>query len=641
MSRLLEQANAYCSQIAQGMRYSRTLRSTADAGSTGNWPSDHGPMQRRLQTAQVVHTMAAQLRRPLDGLRRQLRANDLWFIGLAALVGLIAAGLMVLQAGIAHSLQSWLYALAPAQRLSTVDVMTTTQLLVLPLGGLLVGLVTLMARRRKRALVDAVEANALHGGSMSMRDNLIVAAQTLLSNGFGASVGLEAAYTQMGSGVGSQLGRVLRVRRADMRTLVGAGAAGAIAGAFGAPLAGAFYAFEIVIGAYTASALAPVAAAALAGAFMANALGAAPYALPAAVVYQLQPRDYAIYSALGLLCALIGIAVMRLVAGIERGVGRINLPVWGRPVIGGLLLIPLALYSPQVLSSGHGALHLDLTSTSTLQMLAILLVLKCLASGISLGFGFRGGLFFASLFMGSLVGGLFAASFNLLLGAAMVDTTSASLVGMAALAAAIVGAPMTMAMLILEGTHDFVLASAVMVAVLVANTVVRQVFGYSFSTWRLHLRGENIRSARDVGWVRNLSAGKMMRKDANHTAHDISVDEFRRRFPLGSTERVVLEDAAGHYAGVVPVAVLYADNVQLDAPVGNYAKHRDAALRADTDIVAIMKVFDGTQADELAVIDSDHQVLGVLSEGFVRKRYAEELEKRERELMGERVLWDE
>lgn len=89
-------------------------------------------------------------RRPLDGLRRQLRANDLWFIALAALVGLIAAGLMVLQAGIAHGLQSWLYALAPEQRLSTATSMTATRLLVLPLGGLLVGLVTLMARRRKR-----------------------------------------------------------------------------------------------------------------------------------------------------------------------------------------------------------------------------------------------------------------------------------------------------------------------------------------------------------------------------------------------------------------------------------------------------------------------------------------------------------
>ncbi|MET1023975.1 MAG: chloride channel protein, partial [Pseudoxanthomonas sp.] len=465
----------------------------------------------------VVEIARAQLHRPLDWMRRQFRANDLWFIGLATLVGLIAAGLTLLQGHLAHAVQSWLFDLAPDERLSAADHLSVSQLLVLPLGGLLVGLVTLAARRRKRPLVDAVEANALHGGRMSMRDNLIVSLQTLLSNGFGASVGLEAAYAQMGAGAGSQLGRILRVRRADMRTLVGAGAGGAIAAAFGAPLAGAFYAFEIVIGAYTPSALAPVAAAALGGAFLADALGAPPYLLPAASAYQLAPRDYAIYVALGLTCALIGIAVMRLVAGIERGIGKINLPVWGRPVVGGLLLIPLALYSPQILSSGHGALHLDIGGDNTLQLLATLLVLKCLASGISLGFGFRGGLFFASLFMGALVGTFFAIGLNQLVGEAWVDVTSAALVGMAGLAAAIVGAPMTMAMLILEGTHDFVLASAVMAAVLVANTVVRQAFGYSFSTWRLHLRGESIRSARDVGWVRHLSAGKMMRKDANHT----------------------------------------------------------------------------------------------------------------------------
>ncbi|WDS38102.1 MAG: chloride channel protein [Pseudoxanthomonas sp.] len=581
------------------------------------------------------------MHRPLDWLRRQFRASDLWFIGLATLVGLLAAGLTLLQGSLAHGLQRWLFGLAPDERLSTADGLSVTQLLVLPLGGLLVGLVTLAARRRKRPLVDAVEANALHGGRMSMRDNLIVSLQTLLSNGFGASVGLEAAYAQMGSGAGSQLGRILRVRRADMRTLVGAGAGGAIAAAFGAPLAGAFYAFEIVIGAYTPSALAPVAAAALGGAFLAEALGAPPYLLPAASTYQLEPRDYAIFIALGLTCALIGIAVMRLVAGIERVIGKINLPLWGRPVVGGLLLIPLALYSPQVLSSGHGALHLDIGGDKTLQLLATLLVLKCLASGISLGFGFRGGLFFASLFMGALVGAFFAIGLNQLVGESWVDVTSASLVGMAALAAAIVGAPMTMAMLILEGTHDFVLASAVMAAVLVANTVVRQAFGYSFSTWRLHLRGESIRSARDVGWVRNLSAGKMMRKDANHTPDAMTVAEFRRRFPLGSTQRVVLEDDAGHYAGLVPLAFIYGDRINEGAPVSEYAQNKDAALSADTDIVSVMHAFDTTQSDELAVVDADRRVLGVLSEGFVRKRYAEELEKRQRELMGERVVSDD
>lgn len=573
----------------------------------------------------------------LPALRRFFRRSEGGFIGLALLVGLIAGALTLLQAGLAHSLQSWLYGFDENERLSSLAHVGLDALWVLPVGGLLVGLIGRAARARQRQLLDAVEANALHGGRMSMRDNLVVSLQTLLSNGFGASVGLEAAYTQMGAGSGSQLGKLLRVRRADIRTLVGAGAAGAIAAAFGAPLAGAFYAFEIVIGAYTPSALAAVAVAALAGSFIAQAAGLTPYLLPAATVVSLHPRDYVLFAALGLICALIGVAVMRLVTTIEQGVNRSPLPPWSRPVLGGLLLIPLALVTPQTLSSGHGALHIDLTGHTPLLWLGTLLVLKCLASGISLGFGFRGGLFFASLFMGSLVGALYAGLINLGVGDALVDPTSAALAGMAALAAAVVGAPMTMAMLVLEGTHDFVLASAVMAAVLVASTVVRQVFGYSFSTWRLHLRGESVKSARDVGWIHHLSAGRMMRREPATIDAAASVAEFRHRFPLGSGTRVVLLDENARYAGIVTVASVYADGVKPEAVVADFAGNREVALRADADVVAVMQRFDQTQSDEMAVVDEHGQVLGVLSERFVRKRYAEELDKRQRELMGERV----
>ncbi|MDQ1092376.1 CIC family chloride channel protein [Xanthomonas sacchari] len=587
-------------------------------------------LRPRPGLADASHSLA-------DALRRRLRASDVWFIALALLVGVIAGLLTLLQGSLAHGAQAWLYGLEADERLSAMSELSVRQLLVLPLGGLLVGLLGMAARARKRQLIDAVEANALYGGRMSMRDNLIVSAQTLLSNGVGASVGLEAAYTQMGAGSGSHLGRILRLRRADIRTLVGAGAGAAIAAAFGAPLAGAFYAFEIVIGAYSPSALAPVAVASLGAVFVSQLAGVQPYLLPASAASALEARDYLLYALLGALCALLAVAVMRLIGAIEQVINRSPLPRWARPVAGGLLLIPLALITPQVLSSGHGALHLDLTSPTSLRWLGILLLLKCLGSAISLGFGFRGGLFFASLFMGSLVGGLFAGVLNLGSGMALVDGTAASLAGMAAMAAAVVGAPMTMAMLVLEGTHDFVLASAVMVAVLVANTIVRQIFGYSFSTWRLHLRGETIKSARDVGWVKHLSAGQMMRKDVHPLAATTSVAEFRRRFPLGSGTRVVLEDESGHYAGVVPLAAAYADGVDANAAIVDYAGNRDVALPADTDVVTAMRQFDLTQSDELAVVDEQGKVLGVLSESFVRKRYAEELDKRQRELMGERV----
>lgn len=576
----------------------------------------------------------------LQALRLRMRGSDLWFIALALAVGLVAGGLTVFQSRLAHLLQDAVYPLHDGERLSSITSLSVTALLVLPLGGLLVGLLSLAATRLKRPLLDAVEANALHGGRMSMRDNLIVLLQTVLSNGFGASVGLEASYTQMGSGAGSQLGRVMRLRRGDVRILVGAGAAGAISAAFGAPLAGAFYAFEIIIGTYTPAALAPVALAALAGAFVADQAGMPAYLLPAASTVEVGAADFALYGLLGCICAMVGIAIMRLIAAIETGVKRSPLPLWGRPVIGGLLLIPLALVSPQVLSSGHGAVHLNLTTTLPLLWLGGLLALKCLASGISLGFGFRGGLFFASLFIGTLVGTLFAGLLAQAAGVPVLDPTSAALAGMAALAAAVVGAPMTMAMLVLEGTHDFLLASVVMCAVLVSSTLVRQWFGYSFSTWRLHLRGETIRSARDVGWIHHLTAGRMMRTGIATVVADTTVEAFRQRFPLGSASRVVVVDDEGRYAGIVQVPRLYADGVKPADQVAVYAENADTALSAGSDIVTVMEHFDRTQSDELAVTDADGHVLGVVTEGFVRKRYAEELDRRQRELMGERIHED-
>ena len=120
------------------------------------------------------------------------------------------------------------------------------------LGGLLLGMAFLLLLRWRPAReIDPIEANALHGGRMSFRGSVIVALQTIWSSGVGASVGLEAGYTQLASGLAASLGCGFHLRRADQRIMVGCGAAAAIAGAFGAPLAGAFYAFEQVIGGYT------------------------------------------------------------------------------------------------------------------------------------------------------------------------------------------------------------------------------------------------------------------------------------------------------------------------------------------------------------------------------------------------------
>ncbi|WP_293497692.1 chloride channel protein [Phenylobacterium sp.] len=200
-------------------------------------------------------------RRPLAWLRGRLRSSEIWFIALAVVVGAAAGLLSVFQSLIAHGLQAQLFGFSIDDRLSALPKVRPIALLWLPAGGLLLGAVSwLMGNWRSRQLIDVVEANALYGGQLSFRDSLLVCVQTLISNGFGASVGLEAAYAQAGGAAASGLGQRLKLRRQDLRTLVGAGAGAAIGAAFGAPLTGAFYAFEIVIGSYAPSMIAPVAA---------------------------------------------------------------------------------------------------------------------------------------------------------------------------------------------------------------------------------------------------------------------------------------------------------------------------------------------------------------------------------------------
>ncbi len=128
---------------------------------------------------------------------------------------------------------------------------------------------------------------------------------------------------------------------------------------------------------------------------------------------------------------------------------------------------------------------------------------------------------------------------------------------MSALAVAVIGGPMTMTFLALEVTGDFPIAGLVLVAVIASSLTVRKTFGYSFATWRFHLRGESIRSALDVGWIRSLTVGRTMRSDVRTVRADMPVKGFRREFPLGSTQRVVIVGTDGLYAGMAYVQELH------------------------------------------------------------------------------------
>src|SRR5262249_14106802 len=322
------------------------------------------------------------------------------------------------------------------------------------LGGLIFGLaLTALARWRPTREVDPIEANALHGGRMSLVGSASVAAQTVWSSGVGASVGLEAGYTQLASGIASWIGRSFRLRRRDLRVLVGCGAAGGVSGAVGGPPGRGCFWFEVGIGRYSIASLAPVGLAALVGYLVANLFDPMSLGIGTLYVSQVTGRDLVIASAVGLAAAVAGIALMRGVAVCESLLNRVALPSFLRPALRGLVVGSLALITPQILSSGHGAIHLAAVLDGPLRDIAALLFLKALASVVSLGTGFRGGLFFASLLMGALGGLLFADALSAMWPVAL-DPHIYAIIGMGGLSVSVIGGPLTMTFIALETTGD-------------------------------------------------------------------------------------------------------------------------------------------------------------------------------------------
>jgi CIC family chloride channel protein len=582
-------------------------------------------------------------------LRSNIRYSELGLTAVAAASGgIIALGVAVVRQMV-QFLHHLLFGVPFDMYLSGSIAIEPWRIAAVPcLGGLAYGVIAyLMWRWRPRDIVDAIEANALHGGRMSLSDSLRLTALTILSAGVGASVGLEAAFTQLGSGIASRVGRLLHLRRGDLRTFVGCGAAAAIAAAFNAPLAGAFYAFELIIGSYTLATLAPVVVAAVTAALVIRELfGGAPIF----VLYNhvdLAAGHYLVLAVVGAAAAGLAIAAMLGVTFVEQATRRTKLPVWARPALGGIVLGALALLYPQVLGSGHGGIESTIASGSLgveLPLLIGLMLAKIVASAVSIGSGFRGGMFSSSLYFGALFGVAASIIVHAVLPAAAADESIFILAGMGSVAAGVVGAPVTMILLVLEATSDFYATVGVTVAVVVSALLVRHFFGYSFATWRFHLRGVALHSPHDIGWLHDLQVAKLMRDDFAVVPPDMPLSELCRQFPLGTERRVFVVNENGGYEGCIDFVEAHAaDLVEDESPLtaADFARGAGHFLTPGQPVRETLDLFIASAADTLAVVDNprDRRVRGYLDEAFALRRYYRELEARHREELGDEELF--
>ena len=570
-------------------------------------------------------------------LRNFVRNRETGVVTVGIVIGLLSGLLVAIISALSELTHSLLFNIPFDARLSATGTISWQHTLFVPIcGGAVLAVVAwLVGNRLKGQMADAIEANALLGGRVSMRGSLLISIQTLLSNGFGGSVGLEAGYTQICSAFSSYFGRKLAARRSDMRLLVACGAAGAISAAFNAPLAGSFYAFEVVLGAYTAANLVPVVGSAVAAWLVARNLNQQSFLMTSGHPTPVSVEMIGQCVLIGVICAFASILLMLAIAAADRTFQRLRIFKGAlRPIIGGALLGGMALLTPTVLGAGHGAMQLLLLSHPTWLLLTTTILLKTMASAVSLGSGFRGGLFFASLLLGALVGMLYSTVAAIPFPELALQPGTAAIAALAALGTGVIGAPFSMICLALEITGDFSVTVGAIVASSVTALIVRELFGYSFATWRFHLRGEVIRGPQDVGWIRQFNAGSLMRSDFETAPGQMRADEAQKLFQPGRLKQIVLRDPKGGYAGIVSIGELHSSDIAGDTPIDTLAHQQKEFLLPSMTIREIMSAFEKSEADVLVVVDNsvDRTVIGTVSETHALRTYGEELERRNQEM---------
>ncbi len=317
---------------------------------------------------------------------------------------------------------------------------------------------------------------------------------------------------------------------------------------------------------------------------------------------------------------------------VENGLRRQKVPGWLRPLLGGFGVGSIALFYPEVLGSGHGAITTHLKEGFPVATLSALLLAKILASALTVGSGMRGGLFSSSLLLGAIYGEAVAHGLLILAPQLEIDPIAYALVGMGAVAGGIVGAPLTMTLLILETTGNFSLTIGVMAGVIASTVVVRHSFGYSFATWRFHVRGLRIKGAHDIGWIAELTVGKLMRRDLHLVPASETIAQLREHFPLGGPKYAFVLNEGGAYIGTIETTEAHSSAYDLTADVTTaeaLIHDEPIVLTPEENIHSAILMFSKTTSEVLPVIENrkSGRVLGYVTEAYVLRRYSQELEK--------------
>ena len=575
-------------------------------------------------------TLGIRPSRVLMRVRRLIRNDQLILVVLAVGVGALAGlGTVALRQGITL-VQSASFGtrseglIAYASQLPWWHILSVTTF-----GGLAVGIFIHVAipGRRPQGVARVIEASALRGGRMSLRAGIGAAVASAASIGFGASVGREGPAVHLGATLGAWVAEKLHLTRSLSRALLGCGAAAAVAASFNAPIAGALFAHEVVVGHFAFSAFAPIVIASVTGTIVSRVVfGDFP-------AFELQEQSLASFLefpavvGLGVLSGIMAIMFMRATMATEDAAQKLPGPAWARPAFGGFIVGLVAIVFPQVLGVGYEATDMALKEMFPLALLIALVVVKILTTAVSIGTGFGGGVFTPSLMIGAMLGGAYGVVVTSIFPELSSGAGAYTIIGMGAVAAAVLGAPISTTLIVFELTDDYPLTIGVMLAVVISSIITQQFQGKSFFSWQLERAGLDLKGGFEAALLRGLSVRRTMHTESEIILIGAGLPEIRAALQESDTGELFVVKENGELFGTITLHDLsdaaFDHDVDNLINAGDIARNDPPVIYADDDLQTANKLIRDTGEHFIAVVESkdDHRLAGTLFETDVMAAY--------------------
>jgi len=514
----------------------------------------------------------------------------------------------------------------------------TWRVILIPvLGGLIVGpLVAFLAPEAKgHGIPEVLKAIALRGSKIRPMVGLVKVLASILSIGSGFSVGREGPIVQVGAAFGSSIGQLMKLPESRIRNLVACGAAAGIAGVFNTPIAGVMFASEVILRDFGANALSTVVVAAVSSSIISRIfLGDHPsFLVPTFHLHD--PSEIFLYFGLGILSALAAVSFMVTLEWSETKFENWQIPSWLKPACAGLLVGCLGFIFPQIFGSGLTGIQDALHGNIPLQVLLSLILIKIIATSISLGGGSSGGVFAPLLFIGAVLGGAFGQLASMHYGFPIAPSGAYALVGMASVFAAAARAPITAILIVFELTGSYSMILPIMVAVVTATSIAQMLRKDSIYLGKLKRKGIDIKSFEETRVLEGLKVSDAMTQDFQTVQRDTSANELVDLMSQNLAKSIFVVDRNNKLFGIIKAAeinrVLILEGKDFLIADDIAVPHKEYSF-PDEPLNEVAQLMASHHLSEIPVVDSfdTSKIIGVLKSEDVFRVYAEHVSKREK-----------